>query len=134
MEGAGIASHRAHILRMQEGIRRWVRRHGASQSSGGATGQHTGDDGGTRRRPPLVLLAALAASACCPLFTTGDGVLTLAGSGVISAMGTGVLSGLLASAVDRVWKRSEKRESPPSPAELEDAIAGQIRAGPGRRG
>jgi WD40 repeat protein len=121
MEGRGIADRRAQIPRMQEGVRQWVRKHGASLRGGGA---HAGAGNGTRRLPPLALLAALTASACCPLFTVGAGALTLAGAGVISAMGTGVLSGLLASAVDRARERGSR----PSPPELEDAVATQIRA------
>jgi hypothetical protein len=121
MEGRGIADRRAQIPRMQEGVRQWVRKHGANLHGGGA---HAGAGNGTRRLPPLTLLAALTASACCPLLTVGAGALTLAGAGVISAMGTGVLSGLLTSAVDRVRERGSR----PSPPELEDAVATQIRS------
>jgi WD40 repeat protein len=128
MEGRGIADHQAQIPRMQEGVRQWVRRHGASRRSDGAAGEHAGTEGRTRRLPPLALLAALTASACCPLLTIGDGVLTLTGAGLVSAMGTGVLSGLLTSAIDRARDRRHGAESPPGSPELEEAIASQIRA------
>ncbi|MGH3419394.1 MAG: hypothetical protein ACRDOD_07350, partial [Streptosporangiaceae bacterium] len=89
------------IPRMQEGVRRWVRRLDASRRRGGAAGEHAEVESRTRGLPPLALLAALTASACCPLFAIGDGVLALTGAGLVSAMGTGVLSGLLTSAIDR---------------------------------
>ena len=112
MEGRSHRGSPGADPRMQEGVRHWVRRYGGIRRDDGAAGEHGRAEGRTRRLAPLALLAGLTASACSPLFTVGDGVLTLAGAGLVSAMGTGVLSGLLTSAIDRVRERSEGRWSP----------------------
>jgi WD40 repeat protein len=131
VEGNG-ADHHAEIVRMQEGVRRWVRRHGAGRANAGMA--DTGTDGAETngrqagRLPPLALLAALTASACCPLLAVGAGAVTLAGVGVVSAMGTGVLSGLLTSALDRARERQAGNEASPSALELEEAVAAQLRS------
>jgi|GEM_PF-279912 len=127
MEGRGTADGRAHILRMQEGVREWVRRPDAAEHGSTSAGEHGHPEGGARRLPPLAVLAALTASACCPLFAVSAGAFALAGAGVVSAMGTGVLSGLLASAFDRARERGEQRDAPLPAPELKETVAAQIR-------
>jgi WD40 repeat protein len=126
MEGSGTAEPHAEIARMQDGVRQWVRKLGRGRpaDSGGSVAAGTTTEGRGLRLPPLAILAALTASACCPLLAVGAGAVTLATAGVLSAFGTGVLSGLLTAALDRARERRQQGE--PSPAELEEAVAGQI--------
>jgi hypothetical protein len=107
-------SGRDTVGRMQDGVRRWVRR-----------GLRSGEQ--LRHMQPSMVLVLMGAAALSPLIAAGAGAMdavAAAGVGVLSSFGGGVLSGVVATAVDRLRERSV--ESSVSAEDAESEIARQI--------
>jgi hypothetical protein len=114
MAGAEPGSDHEVILRMQEGVRDWVRRTARK-------GQE-----GSRRAAPLGLLSLLCASAFGPLLAAGSGITDAAvgaGIGVLSSVGSGALGSVIVEALDRARGRGEGAAAR---ADLEKEVARQI--------